>query len=184
MAKGVSLQQVSQIIGQAIKKGGGKASVAQVVTKEGIGIAKTISTELFSFDFITLGLKLFVYFTVALIFAKFMEAVIFGQGIWIQLGRLLGFNIPKAAEIPEPLRKLFDQGISGFKYWDIIKIIAIILVIAEFVRYLESNKSSGRKSSPITMGIFVLIIIALSITTLPELFKRLKVTDFNLESLK
>ena len=85
----------------------------------------------------------------------------------------------------EKVKQLFsEQGFHGFNYWSIIKIIAILLVIVEFTQYLKMNKTLGGKTSPLTIGIFTLIIIALGLTTVPELIKRVKGTDFNLEELR
>ena len=109
-----------------------------------------------------------------------MEAVIFLRGGWVAVANLFGLTIPKADQVPESLKKLFDGGISGFKFWDIVKIILIILVIAEFIRYVNLPQ----KSSPMTIGIFLGIISILAITTFPELVKRIKATDFNLEALR
>ncbi len=113
-----------------------------------------------------------------------MEAVIFTRGIWVTIANLLGFNIPKADQVPETIKKLFNGGVSGFKFWDIIKIIAILLVIVEAFRYIEDSKNSNRGTSPTTIGVFILLIIILGVTTIPDLYNRLKTTDFNLESLK
>ena len=52
------------------------------------------------------------------------------------------------------------------------------------MRYLNQNKALGGKSSPMTIGIFTLIIVALGLTTIPELIQRVKGTDFNLEALR
>ena len=113
-----------------------------------------------------------------------MEAVIFTRGLWVTLANLLGFSIPTAEQFPDSLKKLFNGGISGFKFWDIIKIVAILIVIVEAFRYMESVKALGQKSSPATLGVFLLLIAILGIITVPELYNRLKTTDFNLESLK
>lgn len=180
MAKGISFTQV----GKLLSKVSAKATPASLVAEQGIGTAKAISKEVFGYDFVGLLLKIFIYFVVAFVFAKFMEAVIFTRGIWITLANLLGFNIPKADQIPETLKKLFDSGLAGFKYWDIIKIVAILLVITEAMRYVSSQREGGGKSSPMTLGVFTLIIAVLGITTIPELISRIKTTDFNLETLK
>ena len=176
MAKGVSFQQISQVLGQAIKKG----TPQQVIAREAISQGQTFLNEKFGYDFVGLGVKIVVYFLITFLFAKFMEAVIFLKGGWVDVANLLGFSIPKADQVPESLKKLFDGGISGFKFWDIVKIILIILVIAEFIRYVNLPQ----KSSPMTIGIFLGIISILAITTFPELVKRIKLTDFNLEAMK
>ncbi len=152
--------------------------------KAAIDISRSVSNDFFGYDFVSLLLKLFIFFTVAFVFAKFMEAVIFTRGAWITIANLLGFQIPKSSEIPDSLKKLFDGGISGFKYWDVIKVVASILVIAELFQYVNKNRMAGSSSSPITIGLFVLIITVLTVVTVPDLFKRIKGTDFNLESLR
>ena len=83
------------------------------------------------------------------------------------------------------IKQLFsEQGFHGLNYWSVIKIIVILLVIAEFSQYLKMNKNLGGKSSSFTIGIFTLIIVVLGLTTVPELVKRIKTTDFNLETLR
>ena len=154
------------------------------ITKESVKIGQTVSNDVFGYDFVGLGIKLIVYFTIAFVFAKFMEGIIFARGIWVTAASLFGFNIPNAEQVPDGLKKLFDDGLGGFKFWDIVKIVAILLVTAEFIRYTNTNRKLGSKSSPMTIGIFVLLIAALSITTVPELLKRIRQTDFNLEQLR
>jgi hypothetical protein len=85
----------------------------------------------------------------------------------------------------EKVRQLFsEEGFHGLNYWSIIKIIVILLVIAEFTQYLRMNKNLGGKSSPFTVAIFTLIIVALGLTTVPELIQRIKKTDLNLEAFR
>tara|TARA_R110002051_G_scaffold24801_1_gene61185 strand:- start:716 stop:1432 length:717 start_codon:yes stop_codon:yes gene_type:complete len=86
----------------------------------------------------------------------------------------------------EKVKQLFsEQGFHGLNYWSIIKIISILLVTAEFFSYLNSVKTDPtKKSSPFTIAIFTFIIIALGLNTIPDLIKRVKTTDFNLESMR
>ena len=114
-----------------------------------------------------------------------MEAIIFARGAFVILANTLGYNIPNADQLPQSFKDLFgEKGVKGFKFWDIIKIVSILLVVAEFMRYVNTNKALGAKSSPMTIGIFTLIIVALGLTTIPELIQRVKGTDFNLEALR
>jgi hypothetical protein len=114
-----------------------------------------------------------------------MEGVIYARGAFTIIANTLGFSIPTGDQLPQSLKDLFGEtGIKGFKFWDIIKIVSILLVTAEFMRYMNTNKALGAKSSPMTVGIFTLLIVALGLTTIPELIKRVKGTDFNLESLR
>ena len=160
MAK-LTLQEVSNILGKAsTAKMITKLNPATAVTSATLQTGKTVSKEIFGYDFVGLIVKLAVFYT-------------------------LGFNIPQSDQLPDSLKNLFgEQGVKGFKFWDIIKVISILLVIAEFSRYVNTNKSLNAKSSPMTIGIFTLIIITLGLTTIPELYKRVKGTDFNLESLR
>ena len=102
---------------------------------------------------------------------------------FVTFASLLGFSIPAADQFPESLKKLFNGGIAGFKFWDVVKIVSILIVIAEMIRYTNANRNAGSESSPATIGVFVLIIALLGVVTVPELFQRLKTTDFNLQGL-
>jgi hypothetical protein len=181
MAK-LTLQQVSGILGKGVIT---KLNPASAVASGAIQVGKTVSKEIFGYDFVGLIVKLAVFYGIALIFAKFMEGVIFARGAFTIIANTLGFSIPTGDQLPQSLKDLFGEtGIKGFKFWDIIKIVSILLVTAEFMRYMNTNKALGAKSSPMTVGIFTLLIVALGLTTIPELIKRVKGTDFNLESLR
>jgi len=180
MAK-LTLQQVSNILGKSATK----LNPASAVVTTGIQTGKVVSKEIFGYDFVGLILKLAVFYGVALIISKIMESIIFARGAFTIISNTLGFNIPNADQFPQSLKDLFSEtGIKGFKFWDIIKIVSILLVTAEFMRYVNTNKALGAKSSPMTIGIFTLIIVALGLTTVPELIQRVKGTDFNLEALR
>ena len=181
MAK-LTLQQVSSILGKSAIT---KLNPASAVATTGIQAGKQVSKEIFGYDFVGLIVKLFVFYTVAFVFAKLMEAIIFARGAFVIIANTLGFNIPSADQLPQSLKDLFGEtGVKGFKFWDIIKIVSILLVVAEFMRYVNTNKALGAKSSPMTIGIFTLMIVALGLTTIPELIQRVKGTDFNLEALR
>ena len=180
MAKYTS-QQLFKLIQ---KSGVAKLNPASAVATTGIQAGKQVSKEIFGYDFVGLIIKLFVFYAVAFVFSKFMEGVIYARGAFVIIANTLGFNIPTSEQLPQSLKDLFGEGVKGFKFWDIIKIVSILLVTAEFFRYVNTNKALGAKSSPMTIGIFTLIILALGLTTVPELIKRVKGTDFNLEALR
>jgi len=180
MAK-LTLQQVSSILGKSAIT---KLNPASAVATTGLQVGKAASKEIFGYDFVGLLVKLFVFYAVAFVFAKFMEGVIYARGAFSIIANTLGFNIPTSEELPNSIKDLFGEGVKGFKFWDIIKIVSILLVTAEFMRYVNTNKALGAKASPMTIGIFTLIIVALGLTTVPELIKRVKGTDFNLESYR
>jgi len=85
-----------------------------------------------------------------------------------------GYNLPTAQNEPDFFKKLFGEGYFGLKYWDFIKIGAIVLVLIEFVRWYENEKRNGGEPSAFTLGIFALIMVLLSAFTIPEIIKKLK----------
>ncbi len=169
----------AKVLQKLLLKGGTKLNPALAVGSIGIDSAKFASKEIFGFDFVNLGLKLLIYFTVALIFAKVMEAIVFARGGFVVLANLLGFDIPKEEQLPQTLKDLFNGGIKGFKFWDIVKIIALLLVITEMIMYVNQNRRMGSNPSPMTLGVFTLIIVSLGITTVPELVKRIRNVEFS-----
>lgn len=162
-----------------------KINPATAIGSMTLDSGKQLSKEIFGYDFVGLLVKLFIFYAVAFVIAKVMEAIIFSRGVFTTLANLLGFQIPNSEQLPTSLINLFgEQGFHGFKFWDIVKMISILMVTAEFFQYLNTQKSLGGKPSPMTMGIFTLIIISLGLVTIPELLKRIKGMDFNLESLR
>ena len=101
MAK-LTLQEVSSILGKA---GGSKLitklNPATAVASGAIQVGKTASKEIFGYDFIGLIIKLAVFYGVAIIFAKFMEGVILARGGFVQLVKLLGYNVPTDEQYPQ-----------------------------------------------------------------------------------
>ena len=159
----------------------GQAGLALTAAQVGKDELKALSLREYNYDFVGLVTKLVVYFTLSL-FAKFMEAVILGRGFYKTLATLFGYSIPASTEFPKFLVDLFgENGVKGFKFWDIVKIGAILMVLFEFMRYSKNNPNT---KNALTIGLFVGIIVALGLTTLPELIKRVKTTDFDLESLR
>ena len=179
----LTLQQVSKILSKSAIT---KLNPATAIGSTAFQIGRDKAKENLGFDFVGLIVKLFVFYTVAFVFAKFMEGVIYARGAFTIIANTLGFNIPNSDQLPQSLKDLFGEtGVKGFKFWDIIKIVSILLVTAEFMSYLNSVKTDPtKKSSPMTIGLFVLMIVILGINTVPELIKKVKGTDFNLEALR
>lgn len=143
---------------------------------------RALTLREYGYDFVGLATKLIIYFAVMLIFAKFMEAVILSRGFVKLVAGVIGYNIPSSTEFPKFLTDLFsEQGLKGFKFWDFVKIGAILMVLFEFIKYTKQNPNN---KSALTIGVFVGIIAILGLTTIPELLKRVKTTDFDLESLR
>lgn len=73
------------------------------------------------------------------------------------------------------IKDLFsDEGVHGFKYWDIIKMVTLLLVIMEWFRFSNATKATGGQVQPLTHGLFLLFIFAIGLTIIPNLIERLK----------
>jgi len=154
------------------------ALIAQQVgagTIAGTKQAGKLSIELFGFDFITLALKILVFFVAAVIVDK-IHFMLVSPAINVAstiLG-VFGFFIPTDKAEPDFFKKLFGEGYYGLKYWDFVRIMTLLLVVAEFMIFYQTQKKLGGTISPMTTGIFGLIIFGLSAYTFPDLINKLK----------
>jgi len=158
------------------------ATIAQEVVKAAVGTSRqaskeagTLSVELFNFDFMSLTIKLFVWFLIAVVIDK-IHFVISSSSVNVvaTIVNAFGYNLPSTQSEPEFFKKLFGEGYFGLKYWDFVKIFAILLVFIEFMRYYENEKRNGGKPSAFTIGIFVLIMTLLTAFTIPEIIQKLR----------
>ncbi len=149
------------IAGQAL-------DVAGKVFKSG----QKLSSDAFTFDFPALIVKLTVFYLIAYAVNKIFEAIIFGQNTLFGIAKLFGVNLPST--LPEPLVNFFQEGFKGVKYWDIVKVISILLVVMEWNNWNQTQKALRIQPSPMTQGVFFVIISALVLITIPELFQRFK----------
>jgi len=139
------------------------------------GSAQTsrISLEFFGFDFISLGIKLGIYFLVAIVIDKIHFLITGTANIAATILLAFGINLP--TKEPQFLTKLFSpEGFQGFKFWDVVKFGALALVIVEMVLYIQTQRNLGGSPSPFTLAIFVMIVAALSLYTIPDLIEKLK----------
>ncbi len=134
-----------------------------------------LSVELFSFDFMNLAVKLLVWFLIAVVIDK-IHFVITSAGVNVvsTIVNAFGYNLPTVQSEPDFFKKLFGEGYFGLKYWDFIKVGAIILVLIEFTRWYETEKRLGGEPSAFTLGIFAMIMVLLSAFTIPEIITKLK----------
>ena len=211
MAKGVSLQQISSVLGKAIAS----KTVAGAIATQGLGKISKLSKEQFGFDFLGLGIRLAMFYGLAFLIEWYMKGKIFIDdviadpskqnliissffGVGGIIGNLIFQQFLKEKELNpdkvftesgifgnEHVKALFsDKGLKGFKYWDIIKIISVLLVITEWKRHRDLTDSTGGKVSPITHAMFMMFVFAIGLTLVPDLMTKLKVTNFNLDSLR
>ena len=145
------------------------AKAAQLALQSG----GEISENTFKYDFINLATKLVLFFVTAYALAKVFEAIIFGQGLIVSFVALFGLKLPQS--LPEPIVSFFQEGIRGFRFWDLIKLLAIMLVILEWNNWYKTEKARGvANPSPLTTGVFAMIVGSMVLITIPELWVRFK----------
>ena len=159
---------MSVVVVEAIKTAAG---ISRQSSKE----AGKLSIELFSFDFANLAIKLLVWFMIAVVIDK-IHFVITSAGVNVvsTIVNAFGYNLPTTQSEPDFFKKLFNEGYFGLKYWDIIKVLAIVLVLIEFMRWYETEKRLGGEPSAFTLGIFAMIMVLLSAFTIPQIITKLK----------
>ena len=129
-----------------------------ILAKQGAKQAQKISVQYLGFDFVPLITSLFIFYVIAFVIAKFMEASKLATGGFMALSNLLGFKVPSSAELPDTWSQLFTEtGYKGFKFWDIINITALLIVVVTALNFQKSVEATGNKVQPITWAIFGLI---------------------------
>ena len=143
--------------------------------------SQEFSAEVLGYDFIGLIMKLVVYFTIAWFADKYVKYIInpTAPSIIVSIFGALG-GLPIFA-LAAWIKSLFESQVTAptegklpFKYWDIIKGGAIMLVIWEWSRYKNSQEALGGATSPMTNGIFMALLGLLSLMTIPDVVQKLK----------
>ena len=138
----------------------------------GFKTGQKVSSDVFSYDFVGLITKLVVFFLAAYIITKIFEAIIFTDTTVRSILATIGINLPTT--FPEEIVNFFKDGFHGVKFWDIVKVLSILLVIMEWNNWQNTQKALKINPSPMTQGVFAIIIAGLTLVTIPELFLRLK----------
>ena len=157
------------------------------------------SVQLFNYDFLNLIMQLVVYFGLAWLIGLVYQAksalgkpnpintgigAVAGIGGYIissLIQHWVSTNQTTTASVRQPvLEQLFGDGYTigqtgvKIKYWDIVKIGAVLMVVWEWYNLDRANKANGGTVSPLTHGIFALITIGLGLWTLPQLLTMFK----------
>lgn len=142
----------------------------------GFKAAKGASKVLTGYDFVGLLSRVVVFYVVALVIAKIMETIVFFSGGLNTAASL--FGIPMPSTVPNSIRKLFVEGynVGGMtiKWWDLIKVVSVVIVLMEMFQYMNQQKIIGAKPAPSTLAVFALIISALALISVPQLAQMLK----------
>jgi len=150
--------------------------VQAAVARKGFQVASKTVESLAGYDFIGLMTRILVFYVVAIVIAKVMELIIFASAGLTTASRLFGIPLPN--NVPDVIRKLFDEGydVGGakIKFWDLVKLLSVLLVIMEMLNFIQIEKAIGRKPAPTTLGVFVLIIAALTLISVPDLIQMIR----------
>lgn len=170
------------------------SKIAGSVGLEVLRQSRKKSAELFGYDFMRLGQQLIILFAVAWIIEILFKASIFFQDPNNQRTALFGlFGIggfitnaliklfeesdQNGGTIPtlpnhEIIQKLFGDGyqIAGFNvtYWDLIKMLAMILIYSEYNSFKELSETTGSKVNETTTVLFGLFIGAMALMIVPK----------------
>jgi len=131
---------------------------ATMVAKRGAKEVSTISKKMLGFDFIPLITSLTIFYVIAFVIAKFMEASRLASGAFATISKLAGYHVPSSAELPQNWNRLFTpEGFNGFTFWDIINVIAVLLIVVTALNHQKTVESMGNKVAPTTWAIFGLL---------------------------
>mgnify|MGYP003139063155 CR=1 FL=1 len=143
-------------------------AIAAGVAKQQLKKTSKKSISITGYDFVQLSLRLFFFFGFAFVIDIYFKATITG-GTFLNV---LGLNFPSS--MPQWLTDFFTVGVKGFKFWDVIKIISIALVVLEYLRYEGDLKRLNESPNPTTTALFALITLGLSLITIPQLIQKFK----------
>ena len=153
-----------------------RAGLAAKLGSKAIDKAKSTSVELYGYDFVGLIIKIIIYFTVGWFVEKYVwwsQQKPVNQllaGIFGALG-----GLPLFALSPTILKYFDNSEVNrGIKFWDIVKAGAVGLVLWEAMNYYKTQENLGGKASPMTIGVFGLILALLGFIAIPDILKKLQ----------
>ena len=148
------------------------APIAARIGKAGITAGMKYSTDKYGYDFIGLITRIFIFFAIGYLIDLYFKASIAGGTILNTIAASLGLALPTT--MPDWLRQLFQEGYHGVSFWKIIQVIAILIVVMEYVQYIRTLKEKGETANASTTALFVLLGAALTIATAPQVVQMVK----------
>ena len=147
-------------------------AIALMGARAGLKASKQYSVSVLGYDFVGLSMRLFLFLGVGVLIQAYFTATIAG-GNW--LNTVAGFfNIKFPSTLPEWLTKLFSTGYKGIAFWQIMQIIAVLLIVVEYMQYDRMLKEKGEKPNATTQAVFLMIALALSLMVMPETVQKFK----------
>ena len=145
-------------------------------TKRGLKASREYSVSVLGYDFIGLISRLAIFFLTGFLINSYFQATIQG-GIWLNsLASFFGLNFP--ATLPEWVTKLFTTGFHNITFWQIVQVIAVLIVVVEYMQYDRMLKEQTPPKNPntTTTAVFSIIALGLSLITFPQIVQKIKET--------
>ena len=140
--------------------------------KRGLKASREYSVSVLGYDFIGLISRLVIFFLTGFLINSYFQATIQG-GIWLNsLAGFFGLNFPTT--LPEWTTKLFTTGFHNITFWQIVQVIAVLIVVVEYMQYDRMLKQTDQKPNVTTTAVFAMIGLGLSLITFPQIIQKVK----------
>ena len=140
--------------------------------KRGLKASREYSVSVLGYDFIGLISRLAIFFLTGFLINSYFQATIQG-GIWLNsLAGFFGLNFPTT--FPEWVTKLFTTGFHNITFWQIVQVIAVLIVVVEYMQYDRMLKQTNEKPNVTTGAVFAMIGLGLSLITFPQIIQKVK----------
>ena len=140
--------------------------------KRGLKASREYSVSVLGYDFVGLISRLAIFFLTGFLINSYFQATISG-GIWLNsLAGFFGLNFPTT--LPEWTTKLFTTGFHNITFWQIVQVIAVLIVVVEYMQYDRMLKQTNEKPNVTTTSVFAMIGIGISLITFPQIIQKVK----------
>ena len=140
--------------------------------KRGLKASREYSVSVLGYDFIGLISRLAIFFLTGFLINSYFQATIQG-GIWLNsLAGFFGLNFPTT--LPEWVTKLFTSGFHNITFWQIVQVIAVLIVVVEYMQYDRMLKQTNEKPNITTGAVFAMIGLGLSLITFPQIVQKIQ----------
>ena len=140
--------------------------------KRGLKVSREYSVSVLGYDFIGLISRLAIFFLTVFLINSYFQATIQG-GIWLNsLAGFFGLNFPTT--LPEWVTKLFTTGFHNITFWQIVQVIAVLIVVVEYMQYDRMLKQTNEKPNITTGAVFAMIGLGLSLITFPQIVQKIQ----------
>ena len=142
-------------------------------TKRGLKASREYSVSVLGYDFVGLISRLAIFFLTAFLINAYFQASIQG-GIWLNsLAGFFGLKFPDT--LPDWSIKLFTTGYHNITFWQIIQMIAVLIVVMEYTQYDKKLKLKDNETPNVTtIAVFSMIALSLSLITFPQIIQKIK----------